>query len=130
MSQAGANSGSGGGGGGNILTGSGTSTNGSTSNLVTFDLGNTGKVYRFYFMVAGRDVSNDDGIGYHILASAKTDGVTADTIATEFIDADEDASLMDAEIDFIVSGNNIIVQATGVAGKTINYMLTGSYISV
>ena len=131
MSQAGSSTSGGGGGSGVVtVTGTGTSTNGSTEDIITIALAATGTVYRFYFMITGRDTTTDDGLGYHVLASAKTDGVTATLIQTEFIDADEDASLATADIALVPSGNTVILQATGVLGQTINYSATGNYISV
>lgn len=130
MSQAGGISSSGGGGGGTAVSGTGTSTNGSTENIIVIQLAATGTVYRFYFMITGRDVTTNDGLGYHVLASAKTDGVTASLIQTEFIDADEDASLTTADIALVPLGNFVILQVTGVVGQTINYSATGNYIFV
>ena len=131
MSQAGSTSSGGGGGSGvTTVTGTATSSDGSTENIITVDLGDSGKVYRFYFMVTGRDTGTGEGVGYHVFASARTDGATATVIETEFVDADEDDSLNSAEIDFTVSGNNMILQITGVGGETISYLAVGNYISV
>jgi hypothetical protein len=114
----------------NRLTGSGTSTNASVLSLNTFALGASAGVYRFEFIVSGRDVVSGDGIGYTVFSSAKTDGVTATVISTPFIDNDEDASLVAASADFIASGNNVILQVTGVSGRTINYKAVGTYVVV
>lgn len=130
MSQAGSNSSTGGGGGTNGLSGSAISENGSTEDLITIQLDPTGTVYRFYFMIVGREASTDDGLGYHLFASGKTDGVTASLIQTEFVDADEDAALGLADIALVPSANTLILQVTGVAGTTINYLATGNYISI
>ncbi len=129
MSQAGSNSSSSGG-GGTSISGTATSVNGSIEDLITVSLAATGKVYRFYFMITGRETTSDDGLGYHLFASAKTDGVAATLIQTEFIDADEDAALTTADIQFVTSGNDMILQVTGVAGLTISYLAIGNYISI
>jgi len=129
MSQAGSNSSSSGG-GASALSGTATSSNASTEDIITLDLGSTGKVFRFYFMITGKDTTSGDGVGYHLFASARTDGATATAIATEFIDADEDASLNAASVAFTVSGNNMVLQVTGVAGQTVTYLATGNYISI
>jgi len=131
MSQAGSNSSSsGGGGGGTTVSGTVTTIDNATEDLITVALAATGTVYRFYFMITGRETSTNDGLGYHIFASARTDGATATLIQTEFIDADEDASLTAADIGLVASGNSMILQVTGVMGTTINYLATGNYISV
>lgn len=114
----------------NLLTGTGSVTGAGTGDLITFDLGGSATVYRFTFKVTGRDTATGDGVGYTIFASARTDGATATLIATQFSDADEDASLSGAQMDVVVSGNDVILQATGVAGQTITYNSTGEYVSV
>ena len=129
MSQAGSNS-STGGSGTNTLSGSATSTNGSTEDLITIQLDGTATVYRFYFMIVGRETGTGEGLGYHLLASGKSSGAAATLIQTEFIDADEEAALNAADINLIASGNTLILQVTGVAGTTIQYLATGNYISI
>jgi len=114
----------------NRLKGTGSATDSGVANLITFDLGASVAVYRFEFKVAGRDTVTGDGVGYTIDASAKTDGAASTIIKTPFIDADEDNSLVGALIDVIASGNNIIVQATGVAVQTITYNAVGTYTVV
>ena len=101
-----------------------------TGDIITFGLGGTAAVYRFEFDVAGIDTATGDGVGYSVDASARTDGATATIIQTPNIDADEDASLTAALIDMVASGNNIILQPTGVAGQTINYSAIGLYVVV
>ena len=51
-------------------------------------------------------------------------------VATPFIDNDEDAALVTADIDLIASGNNVILRATGVTGLTITYKAVGLYVVV
>ena len=112
------------------LTGTGTSTNGSTVSLITHDLGSVAAVYRFIFYAVGRDTGSNNGVGYTLFATAKTDGATATVIATPFDDSDEDALLVAATADVIASGNNVILQVVGVAGETIAYKAVGSYVVV
>jgi len=119
----------------NRLQGTTTVVGAVTGDIITFALSTTAaSVYRFQFIVSGRDTASGDGATYTIDAGAKTDGAgggaVATMIATPFIDADEDASLNAALIDVIASGNNIILQATGVAARTINYKAVGSYVVV
>ena len=114
----------------NRLTGSGTSTNASVVNLITFALAATAASYRFNFGVVGRDTTSGDSVGYNVEGTIKTNGVTASLVETPYIDNDEDASLITANIDLIVSGNNAIVQVTGVVAKTISYKSVGTYVVV
>lgn len=114
----------------NRLQGTGSSVNAATANLITFGLGASDAVYRFTFDVTGRDTATGDGVGYTVLGSARTDGATATIIASPFTDNDEDASLLLATIDLVASGNNVILQVTGVAGQTISYSAVGTYVVV
>lgn len=103
-----------------------------TGDIITFALSaSTRSAYRFTFDVAGIDTASGDGVGYKVEATARTDGVaTATIIQVPNIDADEDVSLTAALMTVVASANNIILQATGVAGRTINYSAVGSYVVV
>lgn len=114
----------------NRVRGTASVTGAITGDIFTFDLGATPAVYRFEILATGRDTATGDGVGYTIDASVRTDGAAATVIQTPFIDADEDASLVGALMDVVVSGNDAILQATGVAGQTITYNAVGSYIVV
>lgn len=114
----------------NRLTGTGSSANAAVTDLITFPLQGTAGVYRFEFKIAGRDTGTGDGVGYTMFASARTTGTAATVIATPFLDNDEDASLIMGSVDFVASGNDVIVQVTGVTGQTISYSAVGTYVVV
>jgi hypothetical protein len=101
-----------------------------TGDIITFDLGASAAVYRFSFDVTGRDTATGDGVGYNVFGSARTDGATATVIASAFVDNDEDATLLAASMNLVASGNDIILQALGVAGQTINFNAVGYYVKV
>ncbi len=114
----------------NRLKGTATSINASTENIITFALSVTDACYRFEFLIAGRDTSTNDSVGYTMFASAKTDGTTASVVATPFTDNDEDPSLLTASVNFSASGNDVILQVIGVTGETIVYNAVGTYVMV
>lgn len=114
----------------NRLSGAAVSTNASVEDLITFALAATDACYRFEFAITGRDTATGDGVGYTMFASAKTDGATATVVATPFVDNDEDASLIAAQVSFVASTNSVILQVTGVAAQTITYKAVGSYVVV
>ena len=118
----------------NRLQGTATSTNASNADIITFALDAANPmVYRFNFDVSGRSTAGNftgEGVGYRVLATARTDGAAATIIETPFIDADEDTNLMGASIDFIASGNNVILRAVGIAAETISYGAVGYYLEV
>ncbi len=103
-----------------------------TSDLITFTLSPviTNTAYRFEFQVVGKSVPSGDALGYTMFASAKTNGTTASIIETPYLDVDQDASMVDASIAFVPSGNSVILQVTGVAGQTITYKAVGTYIQI
>lgn len=112
----------------NMLRGTGTTVNNGTADLVTFPLGATPSVFRFWFHIVGL-ANNGDGVGYLLEGSVKTDGATATIIQTQFLDDDEDNSLEpECEMNIVVSGNNVIVRATGQTGFTISYTCLGQYL--
>lgn len=111
----------------NRLQGTASITENVTGDVITFDLGSSAAVYRFEFRVTGRDTGNGDGVGYSVWASARTDGIASTIIQSPNIDADEDISLIAALIDVVASGNDIILQPTGVTGRTISYSAIGLY---
>lgn len=114
----------------NRLTGSGSITGAVTGDLITFALSES-SVYRFEFFVTGRETTTGDGVGYTVFCSAKRVGAGAASIVqTPWVDSDEDASLAGASIDVVASGNNIILQGTGVAATTITYKAVGTYVKV
>lgn len=114
----------------NRVTGTASSVNGATADIITFSLGASPAVFRFSILASGRDTGTGDGVGYTVDAAARTNGATATIISTPDIDADEDASLSTALMSFIASGNNVILRATGVVGQTISYNAVGYYVVI
>jgi len=114
----------------NRVRGAQSSVNGATINLIVVPLGSAPAVYRFQVDIVGRDTTSGDGAGYTFFGTIRTDGVSATGIATPFIDEDEDASLITTLVQLGVSGNNGVLQVTGIVGKTIAYVAVGTYIKV
>lgn len=114
----------------NRLTGTASSVNAANADIITFALGASAAVYRFDFMVVGRDTGTGNGVGYHLFASVRTDGASATLIQTPFTDNDEDTALTAATLNLVMSGNSVILRANGVAGQTISYLATGTYVVV
>lgn len=112
----------------NRFYGTGTSTNGSNADLITFSLGASTAVYRFKFDVTGRETTTGQGVGYTLFSSFKTNGAAATAIQTPFIDADED--IAGAALTMIASGNNVILRATSSGVTTITYATVGSYVVI
>lgn len=120
----------------NRVQGIGSTSGVATIDLITFNMGATAGVYKFSFDVAGFDSTNDVGVGYQINASARTDGEAvpaATIISIPDGDEDEDDLLDTADWNVVTSGNNLILQVTGVnngGDLNINWGAVGSYVRV
>jgi hypothetical protein len=114
----------------NRVTGSGTSVNGASVDLITVPLAAVPASYRFQVEVVGKETTTGDSVGYTTFGSVKTNGVSATIVETPYTDVDEDAALITATVDFVASGNSGILRVTGVAGTTITYKAVGTYLVV
>ena len=114
----------------NRVYGTASVTGAVTGDIITFDLGASAAVYRFILYVTGRDTATGDGVGFTLDGSIRTDGASATVIGSPDKRSDEDASLNAGLMNFVASGNNLVLRATGVAGQTISYVAYGYYIKV
>lgn len=101
-----------------------------SGNIISFDLGGSSMGYRFFFDVIARNTATNDTSAYTVTATFKTDGATATVINIPFVDADEAATLTGADVTMAASGNNALLQVTGVAALTINWAAVGRYIQI
>jgi len=98
--------------------------------VITFDCataGATNGVYTFSILACAFDSTNTQANGYQIVGTVRTDGSTTATLVgtPDKIVNEETTS---ADFNLVVSGNNAIVQATGVAATTINWNAQLEYI--
>jgi hypothetical protein len=113
----------------NRILGSVTTTNATPTTLATFALGSTPAVYTFDIQIASFNETDVNGDGYFISGSSRTDGTTAYLCGTpDKIVNEEFGDTADANM--IVSGNNVIIQVTGIAGKTHHWRTLATYIEV
>lgn len=116
----------------NRQTATGQTTTTGTTNLLTFDCATAGAVngtYIFKIQAAAFDSTNTQGNGYEITGVVRTDGsTTATLVGTPDKIVNEETTA--ADLNLVVSGNNAIVQATGVAATTIDYTVLLEYVYV
>lgn len=99
--------------------------------MSTFALGATPGVYNFDIQIVGFDVTDTEGVGYFISGSVRTTGAAASLVGTPDKIINEVVGVTTAaDASLIVSGNNAIVQVTGIAGKTFNWKALSQYIFV
>ena len=111
----------------NRALGSITTTDGSTSSIITLPLGATPGTYTFDISVAGfatAGVGTPLGAGYTIVGSVRTTGAATVLIPTQVVDHFEEGALAASSVLLAVSGNNALVNVTGVAGFTIDWNAT------
>ncbi len=107
-----------------------TTANATPTTLTTFALGATPGVYNFDIQISGFDVTDTAGCGYFISGSVRTTGAAAVLIGTPDKITNEEAATTACDANLIVSGNNAIVQVTGIAATSINWRSLSQYIFV
>ncbi len=114
----------------NTVIGSVTTTNAALTTIITFPLSASATVYGFYGDIVARDITDAAGAFYSIISCSRTDGTTAIEVGVEYDTQLEDGVMAPADIFSNVSGNNLLIQVQGVAGKTIDWFAKFQYIQV
>lgn len=113
----------------NRITGSVTTNNSTPVTISTFSLGTTPAVFVFDIQISSFNVTDINGDGYFISGSARTDGTTAVLCGTPDKIINEEV-VDTADANMIVSGNNVIIQATGITAKTHRWQSLSTYVQV
>lgn len=104
-----------------------TTTDGSESTAVSFPLGNESGVYVVkYGSIVAYNETDELGAGFTFEGCAKTNGTTGSLIGIEQKNDWRDVG-MSVNFDIDVSSNDLIVEVTGLAGKTINWEIFFEY---
>lgn len=114
----------------NRLTGTGTTVGAVTADLVTFSLGATPGVYHVHADTVGYESTGPAGTAYETFGPVITTGAAATVVLSPDETVVESISLIASDVDFIASGNNLILRVTGVAGLTINWRVVANYVFV
>lgn len=114
----------------NRLQGTTTTVGAVTGDLITFALGATPGTYALEVRIAGFNASTPASVGYSLFGTVRTDGATAAIVGTVDRINNEDAALITANATIIASGNNAVIQVTGVAALSINWSGVGLYTFV
>lgn len=92
-----------------------------TKNIITVPLGAVAGTYQFEARVKAYTATGPAGAGYNIYATFTTSGVAATLVGNQVI-LNEDPSLVAADAAFVASGNNAVLQVSGVAALTIDWI--------
>lgn len=115
----------------NRLQNSITTTNATPTAISTLPLGSTPGVYTFDVNLAAYDLTDVLGTGFSIFASVRTTGTAANLCGTADIIANpENGTIAPAAATIVTSGNNAVIQVTGIAGKTIDWNSVAIYVFV
>ncbi len=112
---------------GSPSTGSGSTTGAVTANIITIPLGSVPGVYTIEARVAGFNASTPAGAGYQLIGMFRTTGLAASIIGSVERVANEEAALAAANATMVASGNNVLIQVTGVALLTIDWVVQSEY---
>lgn len=114
----------------NRQNGSVTTTNATPTTLISFAAAASATVYNVQVRIAAFDATDVAGAAYHIDAGARTTGAAVTIFPDpDFVD-NEEAAMVSSDINILASGNNIIIQVTGITGKTIRWSGSITYIQV
>jgi hypothetical protein len=105
--------------------------NATPTTALTLSLGATPGVYFIEGNIVAFNTIDIAGGAYSFTSGMRTDGATATELGTEFKDSFEEAAMAPADFNIIASGNNVIVEVIGIAGKSIdwNVYLTYRFVS-
>lgn len=103
------------------VTGSGQTIGAVTADLITIPMGAIAGVKTVEAKILGFESTTPAGLGYDVLAVVRTTGAAATLVSATSRYIAEEAALVGCNADIIVSGNDLIVRATGIAGLTINW---------
>jgi hypothetical protein len=105
----------------NRITGTVTTNNATPTTIISFPLGATPGVYFFDGDIVAFDSTDTAGAAYSFTSGMRTTGAAAIEIGTEFKDLFEEVAMSASDFNVIASGNSIVIQAVGIAAKTIDW---------
>lgn len=109
------------------IEGSGQTIGAVTADLITLDLGGTAGAFSVQVRTVGFESTTPAGAVYQIDGGARTTGAAA-TLIGQSQEVQEEGALTSADVQLVVSSNNLIVRATGVAALTIDWTCSLQYI--
>jgi hypothetical protein len=113
----------------NRITGTATTTDDVTPQTVySFPLGLTPGSYLFNINVTAFNITDNLSSGYSSFRLVRTDGITATSIGATTSFVTEEGIMTNVVVTNGVSGNNVTLTVTGLAGKTIHWLALADYI--
>jgi len=113
----------------NRFAGSGTSTDAVTPvTVASFPLGATPGEYTFFTRIAAYNSTDSLGASYTSFAGVRTTGAAGTVLGANVGLSTEEGAMIDVSVVNQVTGNTLEIVATGLAGKTINYVSLTEFV--
>lgn len=103
------------------VSGTGQTVGAVTSDIITFDMGAAAGTYQVEASIAAYEAGTPSGGGIRAFVAARTDGAAATICDSSDPIKNLELTINAANSEFVVSGNNMILRVTGVAGLTIEW---------
>lgn len=110
-----------------LVQGDVTTNNAVPTPCITFPLGSSPGTYVVDGRITGYNVTDVSGGSYFFSAGARTTGVAGILLGTSSGASYEEATMAAASFSVTVSGNNLLINSIGIAGKTINWSAEFEY---
>lgn len=113
----------------NRVQGAVTTADATPTTIVSFTLPAAG-VYAFDYNVASFNTTDTLGAAYSVFVGIRGNGVTATKVNLEDKIVNEEAGDTNCNVSVTTSGNAVLIQGTGIAGKTVKWNAVGTYVYV
>lgn len=111
----------------NRVQGTVTTTDATTTSIISFTLPVAG-VYAFDVNIASFNITDTLGAAYAVFVGVRGTGAAATKLNPEDKIVNEEVGDTGCDVTASVSGNSMLIQATGIAGKTIKWQAVGTYV--
>jgi len=111
----------------NIVQGFVGTADATPTTIITFPLGATPGTYKFDGNIEAYDITDVAGACYGYQIGIRTTGAAGTVIGVSFDDDFEEAAMATANFTVTASGNNLLVQVIGIAGKNIDWRAIATY---
>lgn len=103
---------------------------GQTQTIATFPLGAVAGAYNVEAKFIGFNASTPASTGYTVIGTVRTTGAAGFLDGVPDETPVESIALITSDVNFVISGNNLILQVIGVAGLSIDWNVLATYVFV
>lgn len=107
-----------------------TTTDATPNSSMTIALGSTPGVYTFDINISAFDTTDIAGAGFSLFGTVRTTGSAGTLVGVPDKIVNQEAAMSTSDATITVSGNNAVIQVTGVASKTIDWRAITFYTFV